>query len=223
MGSVADSVVAKIRIIIDNTNFLARKIRQKWILLWYLCLIMLNLSIKSRFFSQTMFFSMQKMLSLHGLYPHRKPQWAEAGQTYIHIRRNCTLWFWQCKNFANSQLLVKNKATGTSHGVYYIQSSLALDDSIVRCQECFLYTYTGGSSSSSQRQNTTHSRTQPTKHTCSLCNGQRRIVKDTYPSLYGQSDYQVKCNECGGYFMRSTGHTHITCPQCHGKGYFTTE
>lgn len=68
----------------------------------------------------------------------------------------------------------------------------------------------------------TPSRNQPTKHTCSLCNGQRRIVKDTYPSLYGQSDYQVKCNECGGYFMRSTGHTHITCPQCHGKGYFTT-
>ena len=82
---------------------------------------------------------------------------------------------------------------------------------------------TGGSSSSSQRQHTTHSRTQPTKHTCSLCNGQRRIVKDTYPPLYVQSNYQVKCNECGGYFMRSTGHTHITCPQCHGKGYFTTE
>ena len=164
-----------------------------------------------------------KELPLQRLYPYRKPRGAEVGQTYIHIRRNCTLWFWQCKNFANSQLLVKNKATGTSHGVYYIQSSLALDDSIVRCQECFLYTYTGGSSSSSQRQNTTHSRTQPTKHTCSLCNGQRRIVKDTYPSLYGQSNYQVKCNECGGYFMRSTGHTHITCPQCHGKGYFTTE
>lgn len=81
----------------------------------------------------------------------------------------------------------------------------------------------GSSSSSSRRQNTTPSRNQPTKHTCSLCNGQRRIVKDTYPSLYGQSDYQIKCNECGGYFMRSTGHTHITCPQCHGKGYFTTE
>lgn len=65
-----------------------------------------------------------------------------------------------------------------------------------------------GSSSSSRIQNTTPSRKQPTKHTCSLCNGQRRIVKNTYPSLYGQSDYQVKCNECGGYFMRSTGHTH---------------
>ena len=84
------------------------------------------------------------------------------------------------------------------------------------------YTTSKGSSSFSQRQNTTPSHNQPTKHTCSLCNGQRRIVKDTYPSLYGQSDYQIKCNECGGYFMRSIGHTHTTCPQCHGKGYFTT-
>ena len=46
-------------------------------------------------------------------------------------------------NFANSQLLVKDKATGTPHGVYYIQPLLASDVSIVRCQECFLYTYTG--------------------------------------------------------------------------------
>jgi len=30
MGSVADSVAAKIRIIIDNTNSLAGKITQKW-------------------------------------------------------------------------------------------------------------------------------------------------------------------------------------------------
>lgn len=27
--------------------------------------------------------------------------------------------------------------------MYYIQLSLALNDSIVHCQECFLYTYTG--------------------------------------------------------------------------------
>lgn len=83
------------------------------------------------------------MLPLYCLYPYRKPRWAEVGQTYIHIRRNCTLWFWQCKNFANSQLLVKNKATGTPHEVYYIQPSLASDDSVVRCQERFLYIYTG--------------------------------------------------------------------------------
>ena len=42
MGSVADSVAAKIRIIIDNTNFSARKITRKWISLTYLYLIMLN-------------------------------------------------------------------------------------------------------------------------------------------------------------------------------------
>jgi len=34
-----------------------------------------------------------KVLSLQRLYPYRKPRWAEVGQTYIHIRRNCTLWF----------------------------------------------------------------------------------------------------------------------------------
>ena len=80
-------------------------------------------------------------------------------------------------------------------------------------------------SGSSHSQNSTASSTnrQPTKHTCPLCNGKKRIVKDTYPPLYGMEDYKVRCNECGGYFMRSTGHTHITCPQCHGKGYFTTD
>lgn len=70
---------------------------------------------------------------------------------------------------------------------------------------------------------TTTNRHQPTKHTCSLCRGQKRIVKDTYPALYGTKNYKVRCNECGEYFLRSTGHTHITCPQCHGKGYFTTD
>ena len=83
-----------------------------------------------------------KMLSLYRLYPYRKPRWTEVGQTYIHKRRNCTLWFWLVRT-SQTLWIVKNKATGTPHGVYYIQPSLASDDSIVRCQECFLYTYTG--------------------------------------------------------------------------------
>ena len=41
-----------------------------------------------------------KALSLRCLYSYRKPRWAEVGQTYIHIRRNCTLWFWRSKNLA---------------------------------------------------------------------------------------------------------------------------
>lgn len=42
MGSVADSVAAKIRTIIDNTNFSARKITLKQNYLTYLYLIMLS-------------------------------------------------------------------------------------------------------------------------------------------------------------------------------------
>ena len=38
--------------------------------------------------------SKMKLLPLQRLYPYRKPRWTEVGQTYIHIRRNCTLWFW---------------------------------------------------------------------------------------------------------------------------------
>ena len=76
-----------------------------------------------------------KSLPLYRLYPYRKPRWAEVGQTYIHIRRNCTLWFWQCKNLAVRTKVVKNKATGTPHEVYYIQPSLASDDFVIRCQE----------------------------------------------------------------------------------------
>lgn len=84
------------------------------------------------------------------------------------------------------------------------------------------YSGTGTTTTPIQNENTTNKR-QQIKYTCSLCHGKRRIVKDTYPALYGTKDYQVRCNECGGYFLRSTGHTHITCPQCHGKGYFTTD
>ena len=49
MGSVADSVLQKIRIIIDNTNYWASKIMPKWISLTYLYLTMLNLGLKSYF------------------------------------------------------------------------------------------------------------------------------------------------------------------------------
>lgn len=50
------SVAAKIRIIIDNTNLLARKISQKWNSLTYLYLIMLNRDLKSYFTGKTKWF-----------------------------------------------------------------------------------------------------------------------------------------------------------------------
>lgn len=86
-------------------------------------------------------------------------------------------------------------------------------------------TYSGTATTTSpvRNQNGTKRKQQPTKHTCPLCHGAKRIERDTYTPLYGTEDYRVRCNECGEYFMRSTGHTHITCPQCHGRGYFTTD
>lgn len=59
---------------------------------------------------------------------------------------------------------------------------------------------------------------------CSVCKGKKRMVIDTNPAMYGASDYQVRCNECGGYFMKSTGHSHINCQGCHGEGgYWVTK
>lgn len=63
---------------------------------------------------------------------------------------------------------------------------------------------------------------QPTRHECPLCHGKGRIVRDNPVATYG-NDTQVWCGECGRYYMRSTGHAHVTCTQCHGRGYYTSE
>lgn len=57
------------------------------------------------------------------------------------------------------------------------------------------------------------------RETCTRCGGSKRIVYNTYPPMFGANDYKVKCNECGEYHLRSTGHNHITCPDCKGRGY----
>lgn len=61
-------------------------------------------------------------------------------------------------------------------------------------------------------------------HDCSLCKGSGRVVRESPVALFGTIDTQEQCPECGEWHYRSTGHHHITCPQCHGnKGYYTTE
>ena len=64
-----------------------------------------------------------------------------------------------------------------------------------------------------------HSTDKSNTRKCPRCNGKGRIVYDTHPPMFGLDDYKVKCNECGEYHLASTGHSHITCPLCHGKGY----
>lgn len=78
-------------------------------------------------------------------------------------------------------------------------------------------------SGNSQSSSSSTTKNQPTKHTCSRCNGKGRIAIETHPPMFGQEDYKERCSECGGYFLHSWGHTHTSCPQCHGKGYFTTD
>lgn len=56
---------------------------------------------------------------------------------------------------------------------------------------------------------------------CTTCNGTGRMSMETFPEQYGMDNsYKVKCNECGEYFPKSWGHTHVTCTSCHGKGYY---
>ena len=56
---------------------------------------------------------------------------------------------------------------------------------------------------------------------CTTCNGTGRMSMDAYPEQYGMDNsYKVKCNECGEYFPKLWGHTHVTCTSCHGKGYY---
>ena len=78
-------------------------------------------------------------------------------------------------------------------------------------------------SGNSQSMTSSTTKNQPKRHTCPRCNGNKRIAIETHPPMFGQEDYKERCSECGGYYLHSWGHTHVTCPQCHGKGYFTTD
>ena len=80
--------------------------------------------------------------------------------------------------------------------------------------------YSTGSSSSESSSGSSYG---SSRHQCSLCHGTGRIVRETPTGTFGTGDYKKKCDECGQYFYMSTGHSHVTCPQCHGKGYFTTD
>lgn len=79
--------------------------------------------------------------------------------------------------------------------------------------------YSGGSSGTRSRSTGSSGSTAKKRKTCPLCHGKKRIVRESGVATYGNNS-KVRCSECGGYFWRSTGHSHITCTQCHGKGYF---
>lgn len=57
---------------------------------------------------------------------------------------------------------------------------------------------------------------------CSLCKGKGRVIRDSSIPVYG-NDHQVYCNECNRSYWASTGHAHVRCPTCGGKGGFWSE
>lgn len=79
--------------------------------------------------------------------------------------------------------------------------------------------YTNSATTSSSSSTTSTGSGSSSNHQCPLCHGKGTIVHDSYTATYG-SDYKKYCSTCGQSFMASTGHSHITCTQCHGKGYF---
>ena len=74
---------------------------------------------------------------------------------------------------------------------------------------------TSSSSSSLNKSKTTSS----TNHTCSLCHGTGTIVRESGVPTFGLNSKE-KCKTCGEVYWSSTGHSHVTCTQCRGKGHW---
>ena len=82
--------------------------------------------------------------------------------------------------------------------------------------------YVGGStysSSTSSSTSSSSSSSSSSRHECSLCNGSGMIIRESHVATFGL-DSKKYCSTCGESYMASTGHSHVTCSQCHGKGYF---
>lgn len=111
--------------------------------------------------------------------------------------------------------LIRGKSSSSGSGSYTSSSSPTYQNNNPT------YNPSGGnnnSGSSGGYSNTNRNNNSKQRRDCSLCHGKGRIVRNSSVPTYG-NDSRVRCNECGGYFMRSSGHSHVTCTQCHGRGY----
>lgn len=71
---------------------------------------------------------------------------------------------------------------------------------------------------SSENTSSSSYETSTTSQNCIRCKGSGRQVYETNPVMLGSDDYKVKCDECGQKFLKSVGHTHISCKLCGGTG-----
>ena len=116
------------------------EVQQYYIIIHFCSCLMCDMSFSQDFFCWNMILCQKNLTFAMSILTPKAPTSRGWADIYI-IRRNCTLWFWLVRT-SQTLWIVKNKATGTPHGVYCIQPSLASDGSAARCQEGELYTYT---------------------------------------------------------------------------------
>ena len=104
---------------------------QKWISLTFLYLIMLNWTLKIILCQPNEVAFKVKMLLLYCLYHTGSPDGQRLGG-HIYIKGVTVRFGFDILRTSQLHLFVKNKATGTPHGVYCIQPSLASDVSCIR-------------------------------------------------------------------------------------------
>ena len=78
-----------------------------------------------------------KLLPLCRLYPYRKPRWAEVGQTYIWYKAFLYALVLTIDELRKFNCKSKTKQCRTPHEVYYIQPSLASDNSLFVVKSAF--------------------------------------------------------------------------------------
>lgn len=134
----------------------------------------------------------------------------ENGDVYLYKRTTAPA------NVTTCSLIRKNSSSSSSFGEISGGSYPNVPSQPV---------FNGGGATSTTPIKTTPERNTPTRvwHECGLCHGKRTIVRESSVPTYGQ-DTQWYCNQCGRNVWRSSGHSHVTCSQCHGQGgYYTTQ
>lgn len=72
-------------------------------------------------------------------------------------------------------------------------------------------------SSTSSSTSSSSSSSYSSSSSCSLCHGKGTIIRESTVPLYGTENTKKYCNICDKSFWASTGHNHVTCPQCHRR------
>ncbi|WP_294547020.1 hypothetical protein [uncultured Bacteroides sp.] len=137
--------------------------------------------------------------------------------------------FWDQDSFFRFNKDLTRLNVITQSGAIYVYIRATPSSSVKTCsliRGTTSYNGTGNSTISPMQENSFKTEkksttgSQKTKRICHYCNGKGKIVRNLSTGQYGvKKEVKVRCNECGGYYLPSTGHSHIHCSHCRGTGY----